>query len=89
MATDTTPDDVAEMINVTGESCPMPVVRTKQAVDDIAVGDVLEVLATDSGSVSDIDGWAGSLDTVSLLAQTESTEDGQTVYHHFVERVGE
>ncbi|MDS0281672.1 sulfurtransferase TusA family protein [Haloarcula onubensis] len=89
MATDTTPDDVTETIDVTGESCPMPVVRTKQAVDDIAVGDVLEVLATDSGSVSDIDGWADSLETVELLAQTESTADGQTVYHHFVERVGE
>ncbi|WP_277540982.1 sulfurtransferase TusA family protein [Haloarcula laminariae] len=89
MATDTTPDDVAETIDVTGESCPMPVVRTKQAVDDIDVGDVLEVLATDSGSVSDIDGWADSLATVELLAQSESTADGRTVYHHYVERVGE
>ncbi len=80
-------DDVTTTIDVTGESCPMPVVRTKQAVDDLAVGDVLEVLATDSGSVSDIDGWAASLDDVELLAQTESETDDQTVYHHFVERV--
>ena len=89
MVADTTPDDVAETIDVTGESCPMPVVRTKQAVDDIAVGDVLEVLANDSGSVSDIDGWASSLDTVSLLSQSESEADGRTVYHHYVERVSE
>ena len=89
MATDTTPADVTERIDVTGESCPMPVVRTKQAVDESAVGDVLEVLATDSGSVSDIDGWAASLDTVELLAQSESTDGDRTVYHHYVERVGE
>lgn len=87
MATDTTPDDVTETIDVTGQSCPMPVVRTKQAVDDTAVGDVVEVLATDSGSVSDIAGWADSLDTVELLGQSESSADGQTVYHHYVERV--
>lgn len=87
MATDTTPNDVTETIDVTGQSCPMPVVRTKQAVDDIAIGDVLEVLATDSGSVSDIAGWADSLATVELLAQSESSADGETVYHHFVERV--
>jgi len=66
MVTETTPDDVAERIDVTGESCPLSVARTKQAVDDIAVGEVLE-----------------------LLAQSESEADGQTVYHHDVERVGE
>lgn len=89
MTTEIASDDVTTTIDVTGESCPMPVVRTKQAVDDIAVGDVLEVLATDSGSVSDIDGWADSLDTVELLAQSESTENGRTVYRHYVRRVGE
>ncbi|MBX0323044.1 sulfurtransferase TusA family protein [Halomicroarcula sp. F13] len=87
MTTEIPSDDVTTTIDVTGESCPMPVVRTKQAVDDLAVGDVLEVLATDSGSVSDIDGWAASVDDVALLAQSETTADGRTVYHHYVERV--
>lgn len=82
-----TTEDADETIDVTGESCPIPVVRTKQAIDDVAVGDVLEVLATDAGSVSDIDGWASSLAAVELRGQTETEGDGRTVYRHYVERV--
>ena len=36
----------------------MPVIKTSRAVKDIAVGEVLEVLATDPGSKPDLDGWA-------------------------------
>lgn len=80
MSTDTT-----ETLDVKGASCPMPVVKTKQAVDGLASGDVLEVVATDSGSMSDIDGWASGTDGVTLLDQEERTEGGETVYAHYVE----
>jgi tRNA 2-thiouridine synthesizing protein A len=72
--------NVTESLDVKGESCPMPVVKTKSAVDDLGAGDVLEVVATDSGSMSDIDGWAGSTGGVELLDQEE---DGD-VYRHYV-----
>jgi TusA-related sulfurtransferase len=87
MATDTNETTAVKTLDVKGASCPMPVVRTKQAVDDLEVGEVLEVLATDAGSVSDIDGWASTLETVALREQTESEDDGTTVYHHRIERV--
>ncbi|GCF12605.1 hypothetical protein Harman_05400 [Haloarcula mannanilytica] len=87
MATNNDELAVAKTLDVTGASCPMPVVKTKQAVDDLAVGEVLEVLATDAGSVSDIAGWASTLDSVVLREQTESEDDGTTVYHHRIERV--
>jgi TusA-related sulfurtransferase len=74
--------DISETLDVKGASCPMPVVKTKQAIDDIEVGGVLEVLATDSGSMSDIDGWAGGTDGVELLSQ----EEGDDVYKHYVRR---
>jgi len=74
--------DVTETLDVKGASCPMPVVKTKSAVDDLAEGDVLEVLATDSGSMSDIDGWADSTAGVELLDQVE---DGD-VYRHYVRK---
>jgi TusA-related sulfurtransferase len=73
-----------ETLDVTGESCPMPVVKTKQAVDEMAAGDLLEVVATDSGSMSDIRGWAESTDGVSLLDQTD---DGE-YYTHYVKHTG-
>ncbi len=73
---------VTETLDVKGESCPMPVVKTKQAIDSLNEGDVLEVLATDSGSVSDIAGWAETTDGVELLDQQE---DGD-VFKHYVRR---
>ncbi len=74
--------DVTDTLDVKGESCPMPVVKTRQASDDLATGEILEVLATDSGSVSDIAGWAASADGVELLAQ----EEGDGVYTHYVRK---
>ena len=74
--------DIAETLDVKGASCPMPVVKTKSATDGFAEGEVLEVLATDPGSVSDIDGWASGTDGVKLLDQVE----GEDVYKHYVRK---
>jgi len=74
--------DTTTTLDVKGESCPMPVVKTRQATDDLEPGDVLEVLATDSGSLSDIEGWAGSTDDVELLDQIE---DGD-LYTHYIRK---
>lgn len=60
----------------------MPVIKTKQAVEELEAGDVLEVVATDPGSVSDIAGWAETADDVELLDQ----RDGDSVYRHYVRR---
>ncbi|MFC4246972.1 sulfurtransferase TusA family protein [Natribaculum luteum] len=75
--------DIADSLDVKGASCPMPVVRTKQAIDDLAADEVLEVVATDSGSMSDIEGWADGTDGVELLDQ----EDGDGVYKHYVKKL--
>ena len=75
-------DDVTETLDVKGASCPMPVVKTKSAIDDLSEGGVLEVLSTDKGSMSDIDGWAAGTSGVELL---EQVEDGD-VYKHYVEK---
>ena len=75
--------DAAETLDVQGENCPMPVVKTKQAVDDLSTEEVLEVLATDPGSMSDIKGWAGSTAGIELVDQIESDGD---VYKHYVRK---
>ncbi|AGB39399.1 sulfurtransferase TusA family protein [Natronococcus occultus] len=71
-----------ETLDVKGQSCPMPIVKTKQAIDDLEEGDVLEVVATDSGSVSDIQGWADGTNGVELLEQVEDDE----LYTHYVKK---
>lgn len=74
--------DVTTTLDVQGQNCPIPVVKTKQAADDLSTGDVLEVISTDSGSMSDIAGWADSTDGVELLDQ----EEGEDVYSHYVRK---
>ncbi|AHG01772.1 hypothetical protein HALLA_00340 (plasmid) [Halostagnicola larsenii XH-48] len=60
----------------------MPIVKTKQAIDDLEAGNVLEVVATDSGSMSDIQGWADGTDGVELLEQVEAGD----LYTHYVKK---
>ncbi|WP_114579135.1 sulfurtransferase TusA family protein [Saliphagus sp. LR7] len=76
---------ITETLDVKGQSCPMPIVKTKQAIDDLEAGDVLEVVATDSGSMSDIRGWADGTDGVELVEQVEDDD----VYTHYVKKTEE
>ena len=74
--------EIADTLDVTGLNCPMPVVKTKQAVDGLAPESILEVIATDPGSLPDIEGWAASTAGVELVDQVESDE----VYKHYVRK---
>jgi tRNA 2-thiouridine synthesizing protein A len=40
-------------LDVRGLNCPLPILRAKKALTDLASGQVLKVLATDPGSVKD------------------------------------
>lgn len=37
--------------------CPLPVIRTQEAVKKLKTGDILEVVCTDSGVLQDIPTW--------------------------------
>ncbi|MES5953502.1 sulfurtransferase TusA family protein [Bacillus fungorum] len=50
--------NVKQVLDATGLACPMPIVRTKKAMDALQTGEVLEVHVTDKGSVKDIPAWA-------------------------------
>ena len=49
---------VMQTIDARGLSCPMPIVKTAQAMRAVASGDLVEVLATDPGSVKDFAAWS-------------------------------
>lgn len=49
-----------KVLDAKGMACPMPIVKTKKAMDDLKSGDILEVHATDKGSKSDLTAWAKS-----------------------------
>lgn len=48
------------IVDAKGLSCPMPIVKTKKAMNDLEAGFVLEIQATDRGSKADIKAWAES-----------------------------
>ncbi|MDA8236356.1 MAG: sulfurtransferase TusA family protein [Chloroflexi bacterium] len=52
------PEQIAQVVDAKGLSCPMPIVKTAQAIKGLASGQLLEVLATDPGSVKDFTAWA-------------------------------
>ena len=79
-------ETATETLDVKGQNCPMPVIKTKGAFDGLAAGDVLEVVSTDSGSMSDIKGWAESTEGAELVEQEEATENGAAVYKHYVRK---
>ena len=46
-----------QTLDCSGMSCPMPILKTKKAIDGIEVGKTLKVIATDPGAPSDIQAW--------------------------------
>jgi len=48
------------LVDARGLSCPMPIVRTAQAIRPLPAGSLIEVLATDAGSQKDFVAWCRS-----------------------------
>ncbi|MGP8149203.1 MAG: sulfurtransferase TusA family protein [Acidimicrobiales bacterium] len=46
------------VVDCTGLACPLPVVKTAQAIKNLALGQVLELLATDPGVEPDMRAWS-------------------------------
>ena len=41
-------------LDARGLACPLPIVKTRKALNELTTGQVLKVMATDSGSVADM-----------------------------------
>ena len=44
-------------LDTKGLLCPMPVIRTQDAIKKLTTGDVIEITATDPGTMHDIPAW--------------------------------
>jgi tRNA 2-thiouridine synthesizing protein A len=51
---------IATSLDLKGLSCPIPIVKTAKAMRELAPGQMIEVLATDPGSVPDFRAWSKS-----------------------------
>ncbi|MEV4709612.1 sulfurtransferase TusA family protein [Actinoplanes sp. NPDC049316] len=68
MSEDITADEIVDARDL---MCPMPVLAATKAMRLLEPGQVLKVLATDKGALSDIPAWAADNDNVLLSSGTE------------------
>lgn len=45
------------IVDTQGMACPMPIVKSKKALDTLISGQTMTVLSTDKGSLSDFQAW--------------------------------
>ena len=65
-------DVITATVDARGQSCPGPLVVLHKALKDAVRGGLLELLATDPGSRSDVPSWS----TLSGNELIEAIEDG-------------
>ena len=63
--------------DASGMSCPLPIVKTKKSLTDMASGQVLRVIATDCGAVKDMQAFDDQTGNT-LLSNTE--EGGKYIF---------
>lgn len=52
---------VAKVVDARGAACPGPLLEAKKAMGGVAVGEVLELLSSDSQTKNDVSAWAGKV----------------------------
>jgi TusA-related sulfurtransferase len=68
-------------LDTKGLSCPLPILRAKKALAELASGQVLKIVCTDPGSIRDFKAFAKQTGN-ELLSQEESGE----LFIHFLRR---
>lgn len=64
-------------LDTRGLKCPLPILKTKKSLNDMASGQVLKVFSTDSGSVKDMQAFANQTGNT-LVSQTE--KNGEYIF---------
>ena len=70
-------------LDAKGANCPIPILKAKKAINEVAVGGTLEVLATDPGSVADFQAFCRTTGNT-LVEQSQANG----VYRFLIQRAG-
>jgi TusA-related sulfurtransferase len=73
--------DIHKELDTRGLNCPLPILKAKKALNDMASGEVLKVVATDPGSVRDFQAFARQTGN-DLVEQAEAGNE----YIHYLRR---
>jgi len=69
---------VDKELDCRGLACPLPVLKTKNAIKTLSSGQILRVITTDSGSQSDMPAWSNR--TGNPIVKTEVNEKDFVYY---------
>ena len=69
------------VMDLKGLPCPMPVVKVSKGIKDVEVGQVIEAVTTDPGSLSDFPAWAKTSGNEIL-----KTEQGDGIITFYIKR---
>jgi tRNA 2-thiouridine synthesizing protein A len=47
-----------EVLDCSGLSCPLPIVKVSRKIKEISMGQILKMIATDSGAPADMEAWS-------------------------------
>ena len=66
---------ITKTMDLKGMPCPMPVVKISKGIKEVEVGQVVEAITTDPGSLADFPAWART--SGNEIIKTE--QDGKTI----------
>jgi len=67
--------EITKTMDLKGMPCPMPVVKVSKGIKEVEVGQVVEAITTDPGSLADFPAWART--SGNEIIKTE--QDGKTI----------
>lgn len=71
------------LVDARGETCPMPLLRAKQQLNKMKVGECVKVMASDAASVRDFSSFI-SLAGHELHSDIMLSSDGKEIYQYFI-----
>ena len=64
--------DFDQELDTRGLSCPLPILKTKKSLNELASGQVLKIVATDPGSVKDMQAFSKQTGHALLSSEEEN-----------------
>ena len=74
--------NVAKVLDLKGLACPMPIVKVSKGIKEVEVGQVIEALSTDPGSMTDFPAWAKTSGNEIL-----KTEQADKLFKFYIKRL--
>ena len=65
---------IDEELDVRGMNCPMPIIRTRQSLKQLSMGQHLKIIATDPGTVRDFEALCGHTGNQLVASDREKGE---------------